>query len=101
MTDRQLALIDKIDRFVNDEEDDSDFEFEEYRELNNLLQKSLKLEDLAKDLYGVADALCDRMTDFPAGCYACSLYSDDYDEENDCTFCDFERIKKEYEELIG
>ena len=38
MTDRQLDLINKLDKFVNDEEDDSDFEFEEYRELNNLLK---------------------------------------------------------------
>ena len=100
MTDRQLALIDKIDRFVNTEEDDY-LEFDDYRELNKLLKTLVKIRDLAKDLYGVAGALCDRMTDFTAGCYACSLYSDDYDEENDCTFCDFERIKKEYEELIG
>lgn len=100
MTDRQLALIDKIDRFVNTEEDDY-LEFDNYRELNKLLKTLVKIRDLAKDLYDVADALCDRMTDFPAGCYACSLYSDDYDEKNECTFCDFERIKKEYEELIG
>ena len=100
MTDRQLALIDKIDRFVNDEEDDSDFEFEDYRELNNLLKTLLKIRDVAKDLYDVADALCDRMTDFPAGCDACSLYTDDYDEDG-CAFCNFEKIKKEYEELIG
>jgi len=99
MTDRQLALIDKIDRFVNTEEDDY-LEFDDYRELNKLLKTLVKIRDLAKDLYGVADALCDRMTDFPAGCDACSLYTDDYDDEDGCTFCDFEKIKKEYEELM-
>lgn len=100
MTDRQLALIDKIDRFVNDEEDDSDFEFEDYRELDNLLKTLLKVRDVAKELYDVADTLCDRMTDFPAGCYACSLYSDDYDEENDCVPCGIEKVKRRYEEVI-
>jgi len=99
MTDRQLALIDKIDRFVNTEEDDY-LEFDDYRELNKLLKTLVKIIDLAKDLYGVADALCDRMIDFPAGCDACSLYTDDYDDEDGCTFCDFEKIKKEYEELM-
>ena len=99
MTDRQLALIDKIDRFVNTEEDDY-LEFDDYRELNKLLKTLVKIRDLAKDLYGVADTLCDRMTDFPAGCDACSLYTDDYDDEDGCTFCDFEKIKKEYEELM-
>lgn len=98
MTDRQLALIDKIDRFVNDEEDDY-LEFDDYRELNKLLKTLVKIRDLAKDLYGVADALCDRMTDFPAGCYACSLYSDDCDEDG-CAFCNFEKIKKKCEELF-
>ena len=100
MTDRQLALIDKINKFVNDEEDDSDFEFEDYKELDNLLKTLLKVRDVAKDLYDVADALCDRMTDFPAGCDACSLYTEDYDEEDGCVFCDFEKVKKEYEELV-
>lgn len=100
MTDRQLALIDKIDRFVNDEDDDSDFEFEDYRELNNLLKTLLKVRDIAKELYDIADTLCDRMIDFPAGCDACSLYTDDYDEEDGCVFCDFEKIRKEYEELF-
>ena len=99
MTDRQLALIDKIDRFVNTEEYDY-LEFDDYIELNKLLKTLVKIRDLAKDLYGVADALCDRMTDFPAGCDACSLYTDDYDDEDGCTFCDFEKIKKEYEELM-
>ena len=99
MTDRQLALIDKIDRFVNTEEDDY-LEFDDYRELNKLLKTLVKIRDLAKDLYGVADALCDRMTDFPAGCDACSLYTDDYDYEDGCTFCEFEKVKKEYEEVM-
>jgi len=99
MTDRQLALIDKIDRFVNTEEDNY-LEFDDYRELNKLLKTLVKIKDLAKDLYGVADALCDRMTDFPAGCDACSLYTDDYNDEDGYTFCDFEKIKKEYEELM-
>jgi hypothetical protein len=65
-----------------------------------LLQKNLKLEDLVKELYDVADALCDRMTDFPAGCDACSLYTDDYDEENDCVLCGFEKVKRRYEEVM-
>ena len=98
MTDRQLALINKIDRFVNTEEDDY-LEFDDYRELNKLLKTLVNIRDLAKDLYGVAGALCDRMTDFPAGCYACSLYSDDYDEEG-CVPCDFEKAKRKYEELM-
>lgn len=100
MTDRQLALIDKIDRFVNDEEDDSDFEFEDYRELDKLLKALVKVRDLAKDLYDIADSLCDRMTDFHVGCDACSLYTEDYDEDS-CCFCDFEEIKRKYKELIG
>lgn len=100
MTDRQLALINKIDKFVNDEEDDSDFEFEDYRELNNLLKTLLKVRDIAEELYDVADSLCDRMTDFPAGCDACSLYTDDYDEERDCVSCEFERVKEKYEEVM-
>lgn len=101
MTDRQLALINKLDKFVNDEEDDSDFEFEDYKELDNLLKTLLKVRDVAKELYNIADSLCDRMTDFPAGCDACSLYTDDYDYEDGCTFCEFEKVEKEYEELIG
>lgn len=100
MTDRQLALIDKIDKFVNNEDDDSDFEFEDYRELDNLLKTLAKVRELATDLYNIADALCDGMTDFPAGCDACSLYSDYYDEDG-CDFCDFEKIKRKYKELIG
>lgn len=100
MTDRQLDLINKINDYVNDEEDDLYLDFDDYRELNNWLQKSLELENLARDLYHVANVLCDRMTDFPAGCYACSLYTDDYDEENDCVPCGFEKVKKEYEEVM-
>ena len=100
MTDRQLALIDKINNYINDEEDDLYLDFDDYRELNDWLQKSLKLKNLAKELYNVADALCDRMTDFPAGCDACSLYTDDYDEDG-CYFCDFEEVKRKYKELIG
>ena len=100
MTDRQLALIDKIDRFVNDEDDDSDFEFEDYRELDNLLKTLLKVRDLAEELYDIADSLCDRMTDFPAGCDACSLYTDDYDYEDGCTFCEFEKVRERYGEVM-
>jgi hypothetical protein len=75
-------------------------DFDDYRELDEWLQKSLKLKDLVKELQDVADALCDRMTDFPAGCDACSLYTDDYDEENGCVFCEYEKVRKEYEELV-
>lgn len=100
MTDRQLALINKINDYINSEEDDLYLDFDDYKELNDWLQKSLELKDLAKDLYDVADALCDIMIGFPAGCDACSLYTDDYDEEDGCVFCDFEKVKKEYEELV-
>lgn len=100
MTDRQLALINNIDNYVNDEEDDLYLDFDDYRELNDLLKTLLKVRDVAEELYDIADSLCDRMTDFPAGCDACSLYTDDYDEEDGCVFCDFEKIRKEYEELF-
>lgn len=100
MTDRQLALIDKINNYINDEEDDLYLDFDDYRELNDWLQKSLKLKELIKDLFDVADTLCDRMIDFPAGCDACSLYTDDYDYEDGCTFCEFEKIRERYEEVM-
>ncbi len=95
MTDRQLALINKINDYINSDEEDLYLDFDDYRELNDWLQKSLKLKELAKDLYDVADALCDRMTDFPAGCDACSLY----DEEDGS--CCFEEAGEKYKELIG
>lgn len=95
MTDRELALINKLDKFVNDEEDDSDFEFEEYRELNNLLQKNVELVSLCKKLYNAADMLCDRMLDFPAGCDACSLCDEDDGS------CYFKEVGEKYKEIIG
>ena len=100
MTDRQLALIDKINNYINDEEDDLYLDFDDYRELNDWLQKSLKLKELVKDLFDVADTLCDRMTDFLAGCDVCSLYTDDYNYEDGCVFCDFEKVKERYGEVM-
>lgn len=100
MTDRQLALINEIDEYVNGEEDDLYLDFDDYRELDTLLQKNIALVSLCKKLYNAADMLCDRMTDFPAGCDACSLYTDDYDLEDGCVFCEFEKVKKKYEELF-
>ena len=74
-------------------------DFDDYRELNNLLKTLLKVRDIAEELYDIADSLCDKMTDFPAGCDACSLYTEDYDEENGCVFCEFEKIKNNIKEL--
>jgi hypothetical protein len=100
MTDRQLDLIYMINDYVNDEEVDLYLDFDDYRELDALLQENIALVSLCKKLYNAADMLCDRMTDFPAGCDACSLYSDDYDEENGCYFCEFEQIRNKYKEII-
>lgn len=100
MTDRQLVLINNINEYIESEKDDLYLDFDDYRELDNLLQKNIALVSLCKKLYNAANMLCDRMTDFPAGCDACSLYTDDYDEENGCYFCEFEEIRKKYKEII-
>lgn len=52
MTRRQLDLINKINDYVNGEEEEDDLylDFDDYKELNDWLQKSLKLKELVKDL---------------------------------------------------
>lgn len=96
MTDRQLVLINKINDYVNGDRDDLYLDFDDYRELNDWLQKSLKLKELVKDLHDVANALCDRMTDFPAGCDACWLCEEGQDLEE----CDFNKVAKTYKEVM-
>ena len=104
ITNRQLALINKINEYVESEEDDLYLDFDDYRELNEWLQKSLKLKDLARELYNIADMLCDRMTDFPAGCDACSLLDEDYymDDNGDieCDYCEYNAVRRKYEEVM-
>lgn len=104
MTDRQLSLIQEIHNYVESEEDDLYLDFDDYRELDEWLQKSLKLKDLVKELQDVADALCDRMTDFPAGCDACSLLDEDcYMDDNgdiECDYCEYNAVRKKYNEVM-
>jgi hypothetical protein len=95
MTDRQLDLIYMINDYVNDEEVDLYLDFDDYRELDALLQENIALVSLCKKLYNAADMLCDRMTDFPAGCDACCLC-----DEGDGS-CYFKEIAEKYKELIG
>lgn len=95
MTDRQRFLIEKINDYVECDDDDLYLDFDDYRELNDWLQKSLKLKNLAKELYDIADLLCDNLRDFPAGCDACYLC----DEDDGC--CDFKKVRAKYKELIG
>ena len=95
MTDRQVTLIKKINDYVEYGEDDLYLDFDDYRELNILLQKNIALVLLCENLYNAADMLCDRMTDFPAGCDACCLWDEDDGS------CYFKEVRKKYEELIG
>ena len=104
MTGRQLSLIQKIHDYVESEEDDLYLDFDDYRELDEWLQKSLKLKDLVKELQDVADALCDRMTDFPAGCGACSLIDEDChmddNGDNECDYYKYHAVRKKYNEVM-
>ena len=51
---------------------------------------------LMRELYNIADTLCDNISDQPAGCDACWLCEEGQDPEE----CDFNKVAKVYKEVM-